>query len=130
MKEAQPLPVSMDVSTDALCALYSEIWRLEQLAEVLVDRAHSASARRIARQIRACIGDIDVDVIDYAGRPYDPGMSPEVLDVEVIGGTEGIGDTVCETIEPTLVWRGQVVRRGQIVVRRVVFLVADEGEKQ
>jgi hypothetical protein len=130
MNEVQALPSSVSVSSDGVCALYSEIWRLEQLAELLVDRIQSASARRIARQIRAGLAEIDVEIIDYAGRPYDPGMVPEVLDVQLVDGVADAGDTVSETIEPTLVWRGQVLRRGQIVVRRVVVPGGDAGEKQ
>jgi hypothetical protein len=130
MNEAPALPTSVTVSSEGVCALYSEIWRLEQLAAVLVDRIQSASARRIARQIRAGLADIDVEIVDYAGRPYDPGMVPEVLDVQVIDGAAEVGDMVSETIEPTLVWHGQVLRRGQIVVRRVVVSGGDRGERQ
>jgi len=130
MNEAPPLPASITVSSDGVCALYSEIWRLEQLAEVLVDRTQSASARRIARQIRVGLADIDVEIVDYVGRPYDPGMIPEVLDVQLVDGVAGVGDVISETIEPTLVWRGQVLRRGQIVVRRVVSPGGDDGERQ
>ena len=129
MKEVQAPPSSVSVSSDGVCALFSEIWRLEQLAELLVDRTQSASARRIARQIRAGLAGINVEIVDYAGRPYDPGMVPEVLDVQLVDGAAGVGDIVSETIEPTLVWRGQVLRRGQIVVRRIVLPGGDEGER-
>src|SRR4051812_17913668 len=125
MNEVQELPSSVTVGSDGICALYSEIWRLEQLAEVLVDRIQAASARRIARQIRAGLAEIDVEIVDYVGRSYDPGMVPEVLDVQLVDGAADVGDIVSETIEPTLVWRGQVLRRGQIVVRRVVVLDRD-----
>ena len=128
MNEIDLLPNSVAVSSESIYALYSEIWRLEQLAEVLIDRIQSASVRRIARQIRAGLAEIDVEMVDYTGRPYDPGMVPEVLDVQLVEGTAKVGDIVTETIEPTLLWRGQVVRRGQIVVQRVVVPSGDEGE--
>lgn len=128
MNEIESLPNSVAVSSESIYALYSEIWRLEQLAEVLIDRIQSASVRRIARQIRAGLAEIDVEMVDYTGRPYDPGMVPEVLDVQLVEGTAKVGDIVTETIEPTLLWRGQVVRRGQIVVQRVVVPSGDEGE--
>ena len=128
MNEIQSLPNSVAVSSESIYALYSEIWRLEQLAEVLIDRIQSASVRRIARQIRAGLAEIDVEMVDYTGRPYDPGMVPEVLDVQLVEGAAKVGDIVTETIEPTLLWRGQVVRRGQIVVQRVVVPSGDEGE--
>jgi hypothetical protein len=130
MNEVAPLPTSVAISSDGICTLYSEIWRLEQLAETLFDRTQSASARRIARQIRAGIADLDVEIVDYVGRPYDPGMVPEVLDVQLVDGAAGGADVVSETIEPTLVWRGQVLRRGQIVVQRVIFPGSGEGENQ
>lgn len=120
MTELEPLPSSVAVSSESICTLYSEIWRLEQLSGMLIDRIQSASVRRIARQIRTGLAEIDVEIVDYSGRTYDPGMVPEVLDIQIVDGTENIVDTIAETVEPTLLWRGQVLRRGQIVVQRVV----------
>lgn len=128
MSEIEVIPSSVLLSSEGICSLYSEIWRLEQLAGDLIDRVQSASVRRIARQIRAGLAEVDVEIIDYSGRPYDPGMVPEVLDIQFITGVEEVGDTVTETIEPTLLWRGQVLRRGKIVVERVVVPYGGEGE--
>jgi hypothetical protein len=113
-------PSIAPISLEGIASVYSEIWRLDQLAAELVDRAHAAAARRIARQLRASLDEAGIEIVDYVGRGYDAGMAPEVIDIQFVKGAEPTADIVSETIEPTLIWRGQVIRRGQIVVRRSV----------
>ena len=59
-----------------------------------------------------------LEVVDFKGRVYDSGMVPEVVEVrEDIGLPDGQA-VVDETIAPTVIWHGQVIKAGQIVVRR------------
>jgi hypothetical protein len=119
-------PRVVPTSLDGVASIHSEIWRLEQLADALGDRAQAAAARRIARQLRASLCEVGIEIVDYAGRVYDPGMAPEVLDVRFVKSAESRADLVSETIEPTLIWHGQVLRRGQIVVQRWISLATSE----
>ena len=61
---------------------------------------------------------LDIQVVDLTGRAYDAGMVQEVIemrqDVEMADGHA----IVEETVAPTITWRGQVVHRGQIIVKR------------
>jgi hypothetical protein len=120
MSDQSRPPSIAPISLEVIASVYSEIWRLDQLAAELVDRAHAAAARRIARQLRASLDEVGIEIVDYVGRGYDAGMAPEVIDIQVVNGAEQSSDVVSETIAPTLIWHGQVLRRGQIVVRRSV----------
>lgn len=110
---------SASISEHNICEIYVELWKLEQMETLLIDKAQSAAVRRIVRKIREALSEVDIEIIDYVGQPYDPGMLPEVLDIETVESAEGQGDFVAETIEPTLLWRGNVLRAGQVIIRRV-----------
>ena len=50
-----------------------------------------------------------IEMVDFAGRTYDPGMVPEVVEVrEDQGLPDGLA-VIDETIAPTVTWHGQVV---------------------
>jgi hypothetical protein len=126
MSEQSGQPSNASVSLDGIASVYSEIWRLDQLAAALVDRAQAAAARRIARQLRASLDVVGIETVDYVGRGYDAGMAPEVIDIQVVKALEPRGDIVSETLEPTIICHGQVLKRGQIVVRRSVVSAKSE----
>jgi hypothetical protein len=52
------------------------------------------------------------------GRPYDPGMVPEVVDVREDQGLPDGHAIIEETVAPTVTLRGQVIKAGQIIVKR------------
>jgi hypothetical protein len=74
--------------------------------------------RHAARCIAEILKEIGVEIVDFAGRNYDPGMVPEVVEVrEVLDLPDGRA-VVDETIAPTVTWHGRVVKPGQIIVKR------------
>jgi hypothetical protein len=66
------------------------------------------------------IEKIGIEVIDLTGRIYDPGMAPEVVEVREDMSPQAGQAVIDETIAPTVMWHGRVVRPGQIIVRRPV----------
>jgi hypothetical protein len=64
-----------------------------------------------------------IAIVDFVGRPYDAGMAPDVVDVVEVQEDPEFQEgrvIVEETISPTVTWHGQVVKAGQITVRRSV----------
>lgn len=59
-----------------------------------------------------------IEVVDFAGRTYDPGMVPEVVDVREDPEMPRGRLVIDETIAQTVTWRGQVVEPGQIIIKR------------
>jgi hypothetical protein len=49
---------------------------------------------------------------------YDPGLVPEVIEVRQDATLPDGHSVIEETIAPTVTWRGQVVKPGQIIVKR------------
>ncbi len=112
-------PRKLAVSVEQACKLATECWRLGQLAEQEPSAAAVAGVKRSVRLLNDLLHSMEFQVMDFAGRTYDAGMAPEVVeiveDVSLVGGDTTIRDTVT----PTLIWRGQVVSPGQIVLQRL-----------
>ena len=51
-----------------------------------------------------------IEVVDFSGRPYDPGMVPEVVEVREDQGLPDGHAIIDETVAPTVTWRGQVIK--------------------
>ena len=104
-------PDSLEVPLSSLAELAVDCWRLERWAGA----EESASlARHVARRLNKFLSGRGVSVVDLTGQPYDPGLAVEVLDVVGEGNAQAIG----EMVAPVVLWRGRVVRHGQVIVER------------
>ena len=115
---AKTLPTELLIDSEGACTIALECWRLSLMAELLKDSSHGAGLRHAVRRITETLKSIGVEVVDLVGRPYDPGMVPEVVDVREDQRLPDGHVTIGETVAPTVTWRGQVIKPGQIIVTR------------
>lgn len=111
------IPAELPMDADGACAIALECWRLSIMAELLKDTSQGAGVRHAVRRITEALKGMGIDVIDFSGRPYDPGMVPEVVEVRKDQKIPDGRAVIDETIAPTVTWRGQVIRPGQIIVK-------------
>jgi hypothetical protein len=111
MKQAVlQLPVS------SLVEIAVQWWRLDRWAAG-PDEARLV-ARHVARRLSQLLEHHGVEVLDLTGKPYDAGLAVEVVD-SIRDPLAPVGhETVDETVSPIVLWRGAVVRQGQVVMRR------------
>src|ERR1700692_3583028 len=89
-----------------------------RIAELVKVGNTGLALRHAARRIAKVLKESGIEVVDFAGRNYDPGMVPEVVEVREVPDLPDGSAVVEETIAPTVTWRGQVVRPGQIMLKR------------
>jgi hypothetical protein len=118
MDSKTPIPADLTISVEGAYTLSLECWRLSQVAESLKDSKEGAGLRYAVRRITETLDQLEFKVIDFAGRTYDPGMAPQVVEVREDQGLPNGLAVIDETIAPTVTWRGQVVKPGQIIVKR------------
>lgn len=110
-------PVELPISLEAACELTVECWRLKRLSELAQDANAKGVLRHAVRHITEILEKLEIQAVDLTGRVYDAGMVQEVIelrrDPDIVDGSA----MVEETVAPTITWRGQMVHRGQIVVR-------------
>jgi len=116
--DSMTIPTELTMDADDACALSLECWRLSLIAEVLKDSNQGPALRHAVRRITETLKGMGIEVVDFVGRPYDPGMVPEVVEVREDEGLPDGRAIIDETIAPTVTWRGQVIKHGQIIVKR------------
>jgi hypothetical protein len=110
------LPQALEVSLSSLAGLAVECWRLERWAG---DAAESPpQARHVARRMKSFLEAHGLEVLDVTGRAYEPGLAVEVIDAYVDPALPRGAQLVAETVSPIVLFRGAVVRFGQVVIRK------------
>src|ERR1044071_4528766 len=110
------LPQTLDVSLSALAELAVEWWRLERWAGAAEES--SPQARHAARRLGRFLNEHGLEVLDVTGRPYEPGFAVEVLDAFEDASLPSGAQVIDETVAPVVLYRGAVVRHGQVIIRR------------
>ena len=110
------LPQALNVALSSLAELAVEWWRLERWAGGSDDS--SPQARHVARRLGRFLSEHGLEVLDVTGRAYEPGLAVEVLDAFEDKRLAPGAQVVDETVAPVVLFRGAVVRHGQVIVRR------------
>ena len=106
------------ISVEGACILSTESWRLSQIADSLTNSSETARLLHAVRRISDALKEIGIEVVNLAGRNYDPGMVPEVIEVQEDQTLPTGLLVIAETVEPTVIWRGRVIKPGKIIVKR------------
>ena len=119
----------VEVPITAACDLATECWRLGKLnnASFLYTNDRLVLERSV-RRLNEMLGGLGVCLIDLAGTAYDPGMAPEVVEVHLDGTLPDGGSIIDETILPTIMWNGNVIQVGQVVVRQAPKMQEAAGD--
>jgi hypothetical protein len=112
----EELPQTVPVSLLALAELAVEWWRLDRWAGGA--EGEGVHARHVARRLARFLSEYGVEVLDVAGRAYEPGLAVEVLDAFTDARLPPGSQVIDETVAPVVLFRGTVVRHGQVVVRK------------
>jgi hypothetical protein len=112
------LPQTLPVTLASLAELAVEWWRLGRTAGDATAFDSSPQARHVARRLGKFLSDLGLEVLDVTGRAYEPGLAVEVLDAFEDAQLPAGAQVIDETIAPVVLFRGAVVRHGQVVVKR------------
>ena len=115
---SKTIPAELAMAVEGVCTLSLECWRLSRIGKLLKNSNEGTGLRHAVRRITETLEGMGIEVVDFAGRTYDPGMVPEVVEVREDQGLPNGHAVIDETIAPTVTWRGQVVKPGQIIVKR------------
>jgi hypothetical protein len=118
MQTPAELPQALAAPLQALAELAVEWWRLDRWANGPQADASNATARHVARRLGKFLDERGLSVLDLTGRPHEPGLAVEVVDVVRDAALAPGAELIDETVAPVVLWRGQVVRHGQVILRR------------
>ncbi len=112
-----PKFISLLPSTEDFVQYAIEVWRLEQkLAKsisLMPDNIKNSVYNSI-QKLKKIYEKNDIALIDYTNQKYNDGMNLDVLAIE--NDQSAKVPIVKETIEPTVMFRGQVVKKAKIIL--------------
>jgi hypothetical protein len=108
---------TINVKISELAELAIEAWRLQHWAFMSGFERDRTIPRRTTRSLNCFLTEMGFELCDLAGQPYDPGLAVEVVDTERDTNAPMGSAWIGETVSPIVLWRGQMVRTGQVVVR-------------
>jgi len=79
--QSTTIPTELAIAMDQVCILSVECWRINRIAELFRDSDEAAGLRYAVRRIAATLKGMGIEVVDFAGRTYDSGMVPEVVEI-------------------------------------------------
>jgi hypothetical protein len=124
-EESRTLQMPLEKASE----LATECWRLCKWSKtsgvfgndrLVLDRA--------SRNLSEILNSIGISAIDFAGTSYDPGIVPEVLEVQIDSTLPHDTALIDETVSPTVMWNRKVIQMGQIIVRQAPAKAETSGE--
>lgn len=112
-----PKFMELSLGTSELIDLAVEVWRIEQRV------AKSASSlpenqlkglENSVQKLKRYLEKYDIQIVDYKNIKYNDGLNLDILSVEK--DPTLAGPMVKETVEPTIMCKGQVVRKAKIIL--------------
>jgi hypothetical protein len=120
-KLSDTLPDKLDVPLEALVELAIESWRLEHWLAGLPPEKVASKLRHVARRLQKFLTERELAALDLTGQKYEPGMAVEVLEVLTDESLRAREKLIAEMVAPIILWRGRVVRHGQIVIGQAIL---------
>jgi molecular chaperone GrpE (heat shock protein) len=110
--------IEITPETKNLIDLATEAWRIESKISKIdsrISEIQKKSLENSAQKIKRIIDQYDLEVRDYTGTKYNPGITGiEVISVEK--NKDAIEDTVKETLEPAILFKGQIVKKAKVII--------------
>ncbi len=112
-----PKFIDASISVNDLVEFAIEIWRVEQrISKVLsgLPENQKKGLENSIQKLKRCLQKYDLEIVDYTNQKYNEGLNLDVLSVEK---DLSIADSIVkETIEPTVLCKGQVIRKAKIIL--------------
>lgn len=119
----EPRFLSVSPEVDDMVQHAIETWKLAGRVSKIKTKLNENEYRGLETSIerlKSYLGKNDIEIIDYTKQKYNEGLNIDVLSIEKDASLDG--SIVKETVEPTIMCKGQVVRRAKVIIK--------VGEKQ
>lgn len=112
-----PKFLNTSIETNDLIELAIDVWRMEdrmnKALRTLPENQHDTFHNSI-KKIKRYLDKNDIEIIDYTNQKFNDGRNLDILAIEK--DSKISHSIIKETKEPTIMYKGQVVRKGKVVV--------------
>ncbi len=113
----QPKFIQLSQGVAELVDLAAEVWRMNtRISKAGPDlpEIQKKGLEASIQKLTAYLGKYEIEIIDYTGKKYNDGLNLDVLSIEKDPSIEV--PFVKETVEPTILCKGQVVKKAKIIL--------------
>jgi hypothetical protein len=112
-----PKFINLNASVTELVELAIEVWRIEQRLMKIVDIIPENQRKGLensVHKLKRYISNYDIEIVDYTNQKFNDGLNLDVLSVEKDQNIKT--PVVKETVEPTILVKGQVIKKAKIIL--------------
>jgi len=112
-----PKFVELSLGVNDLVDLAVEVWRMEQRIAKSVSCLPENQLKGLensVQKLRRYLEKYDIEIVDYKNTKYNDGFNLDVLSIEKDPTLSE--PRVKEVVEPTIMYKGQVVRKAKIIL--------------
>lgn len=112
-----PKFIDVSIQTKDLVDLAVEIWRMEQRLNKIIltlpENQQDLFSNSI-QKLKRYLDKNDVAIVDHTNQKFNEGRNLDILSVEK--NTDITESIIKETKEPTILYKGQVIHKGKVIV--------------
>lgn len=123
-------PEALEIRLTSLADLAIEYWRLDRWLSGFESHQATIVGRHVARRLDRFLKEQEIAVLDVTGQPYEPGLAVEIIDTIADDDTPDGTGIIDETVTPVVLWKGLVIRQGQVVTRRRILRPPSHHEER
>lgn len=112
-----PNSINLSPSTDDFIQFAIEVWRIEQKIaklQVALPENQKKGLENSVQKLKRYFERYDIEVVDYTNQKFNEGLNLDVLSIEK--DPTVLESIIKETVEPTVMYRGQVIRKAKIII--------------
>lgn len=112
-----PKHIELSLGVSDLVDLAVEIWRMDQRltkSMSVLPENHQKGLQISIEKLKRYVGKYDIEILDYTNQKFNDGLNLDILSVEKDPSLPA--PIIKETIEPTILVKGQVVRKAKIIL--------------
>lgn len=112
-----PKFIELSMGVNELVDLAVEVWRIEQriikVTDILPENQKKGLENSISK-LKRYVSNYDIEVIEYTNQKFNDGLNLDILSVEK---DPNVGFSIVkETVEPTVLVKGQVVKKAKVIL--------------
>lgn len=112
-----PKFMELSLGVNELVDLAVEVWRIEQRIAKSAPGLPETQLKGLensVQKLKRYLEKYDIEIVDYKNQKYNEGLNLDILSIEKDPSLQH--SIVKETVEPTIMCKGQVVRKAKIIL--------------
>ena len=113
----KPLFLKVDITTNIITDLMFSVWQLDKNVNKIKSTNKEINTRAIDstfNKIKNIFKTLGFESIDYTNKKFNEGLNVDIVATNKV--SDNIEPYVKETIEPTILYKGNIVKKAKVII--------------